>query len=48
MSALVFLALTVDSHRKIPALTNAAAIDAAVIAARTCGTGITASTAIRS
>ena len=32
ISALVFLALTVDSHRKIPALTNAAAIDATVIA----------------
>jgi nitric oxide reductase subunit C len=34
VSALVFLGLTVDSHRKIPALTNAAAIDAAVIAGK--------------
>jgi nitric oxide reductase subunit C len=34
ISALVFLALTVDSHRKIPALTNAAAIDATVIAGK--------------
>ena len=31
LSALIFLVLTVDSHRKIPALTNAAAIDATVI-----------------
>jgi nitric oxide reductase subunit C len=34
LSALIFLALTVDSHRKIPALTNAAAIDATVIAGK--------------
>ena len=34
LSALVFLALTVDSHRKIPALTNATAIDATVIAGK--------------
>lgn len=34
ISALIFLALTVDSHRKIPALTNAAAIDATVIAGK--------------
>ena len=34
LSALLFLALTVDSHRKIPALTNAAAIDATVIAGK--------------
>jgi nitric oxide reductase subunit C len=34
ISALVFLALTIDSHRKIPALTNAAAIDATVIAGK--------------
>ena len=34
ISALIFLALTIDSHRKIPALTNAAAIDAAVIAGK--------------
>jgi nitric oxide reductase subunit C len=34
LSALVFLALTIDSHRKIPALTNAAAIDATVIAGK--------------
>ena len=34
VSALVFLGLTVDSHRKIPALTNAAAIDAPVIAGK--------------
>ena len=34
LSALIFLILTVDSHRKIPALTNAAAIDATVIAGK--------------
>lgn len=34
ISALIFLALTVDSHRKIPALTNASAIDATVIAGK--------------
>lgn len=34
VSALIFLGLTVDSHRKIPALTNAAAIDATVIAGK--------------
>ena len=34
ISALVFLALTIDSHRKIPGLTNAAAIDATVIAGK--------------
>lgn len=34
LSALLFLALTIDSHRKIPALTNAAAIDATVIAGK--------------
>ncbi len=34
LSALIFLALTVDSHRKIPALTNADAIDATVIAGK--------------
>jgi nitric oxide reductase subunit C len=34
ISALIFLALTVDSHRKIPALTSAAAIDATVIAGK--------------
>jgi len=34
ISALVFLALTIDSHRKIPALTNAAAIDAEVLAGK--------------
>ena len=32
LSGLLFLGLTIDSHRKIPALTNAAAIDASVIA----------------
>jgi len=31
LSALLFVALTVDSHRKIPALTKAVAIDATVI-----------------
>jgi len=34
LSALLFLALTIDSHRKIAALTNAAAIDATVIAGK--------------
>ena len=34
LSALLFLALTIDSHRKIPTLTNAAAIDATVIAGK--------------
>ena len=34
ISALIFLVLTVDSHRKIPALTNASAIDAKVIAGK--------------
>jgi nitric oxide reductase subunit C len=34
VSALIFLVLTVDSHRKIPALTNAATIDATVIAGK--------------
>ena len=34
ISAVIFLALTVDSHRKIPALTNARAIDAAVVAGK--------------
>jgi nitric oxide reductase subunit C len=34
LSALLFIALTIDSHRKIPALTNAAAIDATVIAGK--------------
>jgi nitric oxide reductase subunit C len=34
LSALLFLALTIDSHRKIPALTNAASIDATVIAGK--------------
>jgi nitric oxide reductase subunit C len=34
LSALLFVALTIDSHRKIPALTNAAAIDATVIAGK--------------
>jgi nitric oxide reductase subunit C len=34
ISALVFLGLTVDSHRKIPALTNASAIDPSVIAGK--------------
>ncbi len=34
LSALVFLALTIQSHRKIPALTNAASIDAMVIAGK--------------
>ena len=34
LSALVFVALTIDSHRKIPGLTNAAAIDASVIAGK--------------
>jgi len=34
VSALIFLALTVDSHRKIPALTNAAAIDPTVVAGK--------------
>jgi nitric oxide reductase subunit C len=33
-SALVFLGLTIDSHRQFPALTNAAAIDASVIAGK--------------
>jgi len=34
LSGLLFLGLTIDSHRKIPALTNAAAIDASVIAGK--------------
>jgi len=34
ISALIFLALTIDSHRQIPALTNASAIDATVIAGK--------------
>lgn len=34
LSALLFVGLTIDSHRKIPALTNAAAIDATVIAGK--------------
>ena len=34
ISALIFLALTIDSHRQIPALTRAAAIDPAVIAGK--------------
>jgi len=34
LSALIFIALTIDSHRKIPELTNAAAIDATVIAGK--------------
>ena len=34
ISALIFLALTVDTHRKIPALTNARAMDAAVVAGK--------------
>ena len=34
VSALIFLALTIDSHRQIPALTNAAAIDATVVAGK--------------
>ena len=34
VSALIFVVLTIDSHRKIPALTNAAAIDATVIAGK--------------
>jgi nitric oxide reductase subunit C len=34
VSALIFVALTIDSHRKIPALTNASAIDATVVAGK--------------
>jgi nitric oxide reductase subunit C len=34
LSALIFVALTIDSHRKFPGLTNAAAIDASVIAGK--------------
>ena len=34
ISALIFLALTVDSHRQFPALTHSAAIDASVIAGK--------------
>ena len=34
ISAVIFLVLTVDSHRQIPALTRATAIDAAVIAGK--------------
>ncbi len=34
ISGLIFLALTVDSHRQIPALTNARAIDATVVAGK--------------
>jgi nitric oxide reductase subunit C len=34
LSALIFLGLTIDSHRQFPKLTNAAAIDAAVVAGK--------------
>jgi nitric oxide reductase subunit C len=34
LSALIFIGLTIDSHRKIPELTNAVAIDATVIAGK--------------
>jgi nitric oxide reductase subunit C len=34
LSALVFTILTIDSHRQFPTLTNAAAIDARVIAGK--------------
>ena len=34
LSALIFLGLTIDSHRQFPTLTNAAAIDATVIAGK--------------
>ena len=34
ISAVIFLALTIDSHRKIPALTNATLLDANVIAGK--------------
>jgi nitric oxide reductase subunit C len=34
VSALIFVALTIDTHRQMPALTNAAAIDATVIAGK--------------
>jgi nitric oxide reductase subunit C len=34
VSALIFVALTIDSHRQIPALTNAAAIDTTVVAGK--------------
>jgi nitric oxide reductase subunit C len=34
VSAAIFVVLTVDSHRQFPRLTNAAAIDAAVVAGK--------------
>jgi nitric oxide reductase subunit C len=34
LSALIFIGLTIDSHRQFPRLTNAAAIDAAVVAGK--------------
>jgi nitric oxide reductase subunit C len=34
LSALIFIALTIDSHRQFPKLTNAAAIDARVVAGK--------------